>query len=1012
MGTEGKRAEIEALLTHQRFLRQFVQGLLADEHEVEDVVQATWLSALRRPPLERSSLRGWLARVARNLSVSGMRRERATVEGAGEPAGTPSTPDEIASQVELQRKVLAELLALPLALRSALHARYFEDLPPAEIARRTGVPLDTVKDRLRRGKAILRQRLRSELGSEERERGRWLVLAMRLLRPVAGGLIVKKAVALVALITLITLTLWWLRQERGAPVRPGAGLAAAPAPLEPSPASTMLALPEPASAARAHAATPAADEPSPASATGSLAVTVTWMSGQPAPSVAARVWSEDEWDPPRFYRTGVSGADGSFRMEGLAPGRWWIQLDRGAERVPVEMRSGEETAVVLQVPSGPRVEGIVVDRDGNPVGRAGIWLARREPSQYSGYRHIDDVLAARTGLDGRFEIPSTGAARYIGARAQGYAPSAAKSFEGRPSAVTEMRLVLPSPGGSIAGRVLGPDGVGIEAVVAADIGNRYEESKLGEMTGRRVLSSLPVHTRSGPDGGFRFDGVQPGRVELAVHSPLHPKETAELEVVPGRTAEVEIHLSTGATVSGRVLSAEGEPVPGALVIAPLCARNERPYSTGERWQEQDWLDWPLVFREKYATLRTRSDGSYSFRGLPSGWIFVAADAGERGRVFEPLTVAGDRERRVELTVTRGLELRLRFVDGVGLPLASFSVHVALVGAEGSSGSRGPWRTDAEGRLAVPNCRDGLYRIDLRDPRYGKSITGIRPQRPGPDELLIQIPFEDRAPAFVSGLVLDERGTPLEEARIEGRRASGSVKLAHSGPYGVLSSEEIFPDRYHLSVDCPAFPRLELGERVLASGETLDLGVLRMKTPGFLEVAITREDGGPVDERVDVALLGLDGGRWPAGPAVSFEIELGRARSGPIEPGAYLLRVEGAGVLQGEGNSRAQTPVRIEAGATTEAAVHLRIGAWRSLRFLTHASAPPLDLLHVRVRDAAGALLVDEELAAVGLDYFAGRTFDPGAYTVEAETPGGLRAAGSFRVENRSSSDETLCFELR
>ncbi|MEW6073256.1 MAG: sigma factor [Planctomycetota bacterium] len=50
----------EDLLAHAAPLRRLARRLVADEARADDLVQDTWLAALRRPPGEERNLRGWL----------------------------------------------------------------------------------------------------------------------------------------------------------------------------------------------------------------------------------------------------------------------------------------------------------------------------------------------------------------------------------------------------------------------------------------------------------------------------------------------------------------------------------------------------------------------------------------------------------------------------------------------------------------------------------------------------------------------------------------------------------------------------------------------------------------------------------------------------------------------------------------------------------------------------------------------------------------------------------------
>ena len=157
----------QLLLAHESFVRAVARSLLADESRAEDVVQDTWLAALRSPPdggrgaSDAGRLRSWLARVARNFarqerrgSIRRGRRERATAKRELIPSAA-----EIV-EIEAARKRLVEaVLALEEPVRSAVLLRFYRDLPPRAIARELGLPVETVRSRIKRGIHQLRERL-------------------------------------------------------------------------------------------------------------------------------------------------------------------------------------------------------------------------------------------------------------------------------------------------------------------------------------------------------------------------------------------------------------------------------------------------------------------------------------------------------------------------------------------------------------------------------------------------------------------------------------------------------------------------------------------------------------------------------------------------------------------------------------------------------------------------------------------------------------------------------------
>src|SRR5438105_7276274 len=56
----------EALLDHAVWLRRLATTLVRGSDDAEDLVQETWLAALRSPPSDDRPVRGWLTEVIRN----------------------------------------------------------------------------------------------------------------------------------------------------------------------------------------------------------------------------------------------------------------------------------------------------------------------------------------------------------------------------------------------------------------------------------------------------------------------------------------------------------------------------------------------------------------------------------------------------------------------------------------------------------------------------------------------------------------------------------------------------------------------------------------------------------------------------------------------------------------------------------------------------------------------------------------------------------------------------------
>jgi len=138
----------DELVAQGRFLRRLAYALLQDEHAAQDVVQSAYLAALERRPVGA----GWMRAVVRNLARKRLRanrrrdaRERTVARREAEPSTA-----EAAAQMERQARVVAAVRALDEPYRRAIVLRYYYGRTPTGIAAQLGVPVATVKTRLRR----------------------------------------------------------------------------------------------------------------------------------------------------------------------------------------------------------------------------------------------------------------------------------------------------------------------------------------------------------------------------------------------------------------------------------------------------------------------------------------------------------------------------------------------------------------------------------------------------------------------------------------------------------------------------------------------------------------------------------------------------------------------------------------------------------------------------------------------------------------------------------------------
>ncbi len=123
----------------------------------QDVMATVWRKAGQFDPT-RASVATWIFTIARNRRIDILRRDRRP-EPQDLPWGPEPEPDQLDAMVLQQdtERLSAALAALPDNQRALIERAYFGDLSHGEIARLTGLPLGTIKSRIRLALEKLRQ---------------------------------------------------------------------------------------------------------------------------------------------------------------------------------------------------------------------------------------------------------------------------------------------------------------------------------------------------------------------------------------------------------------------------------------------------------------------------------------------------------------------------------------------------------------------------------------------------------------------------------------------------------------------------------------------------------------------------------------------------------------------------------------------------------------------------------------------------------------------------------------
>ena len=142
---------------HARLLFNLILRILRDRADAEDVLQEVFVAVWTRAESYNPTLgppAAWLVRIARNRAIDRFRanaaRGRLADASQDQPAAAPATGPED------RHDVVRALGVLPPEQRELVEQAYFMGLTHSELATRFGLPLGTVKTRVRNGLLALR----------------------------------------------------------------------------------------------------------------------------------------------------------------------------------------------------------------------------------------------------------------------------------------------------------------------------------------------------------------------------------------------------------------------------------------------------------------------------------------------------------------------------------------------------------------------------------------------------------------------------------------------------------------------------------------------------------------------------------------------------------------------------------------------------------------------------------------------------------------------------------------
>jgi hypothetical protein len=642
-------------------------------------------------------------------------------------------------------------------------------------------------------------------------------------------------------------------------------------------------------------------------------------------------------------RETVTGAQGTFALAGLEPGRHRVRVE-GPGIVASEVDDAEGW-VRIAVARTVVIAGRVAEA-GRPAVGALIQVAGGS---------LPAPRETVAGADGRFAVVELPEGSYAVTAISGVTAALAADVDRfGPGPFAPLELAL-APAARVAGVVVDGDGApvaGAHVVLVPEI---------AEPALRRAASDSTGH--------FAIDGLPPGAWTVDADAPGHTSPSRLLlNIVAGGEAAPRIVVGRGGVVAGRVVDATGAPVVGAVVelaadrvvvSAPLRARRAAwaagtaPAGAGPILPigELGITLGPVPFppptpvkpalpagsAAEPAGFLTAADGRFRIDAVPPRAFTVRAVARDFAGGEAQVTATEGGTANVVVTLRRGTEVLARVVDEGGNPVGGAEVTLLAAGRAAGVAFAG-----ADGRARFANV---LGPVALRVATPGRAAVeralGPLPEAGSVEETVAVA----AAGASVSGAVVDGEGRPVGLVAIAAAGPGGAVARAVSDPHGRFTLRGLAAGRWRLEARhadfAPAVVWAEAGtddvEIMLSGGGGVRADVRDALTSGpILAFAVRARGPNGADlrrafARGELELTSLAPGPWTltveargyATRELQLEVPAG-AGPRPVTVDGLRIELDQGAVVGGTVYSSHGDPV---AGATVEAGpVHGTTGA--------------------------------------------------------------------------------------
>lgn len=469
-------------------------------------------------------------------------------------------------------------------------------------------------------------------------------------------------------------------------------------------------------------------------------------------AIELRAIGEDQ--APRYAR---SGDDGSFIIEGVPEGEWIADayapgyLSSGG----VDLEAGRGIAE-LGLVRGGTIEGRVLDADGRPVAGASVraLTTGNNPTELSALVEQDQL-------------------RRFSGRMGPSASTTTSNFSDDPQFVPRGEL------GVLLGPIppIPPPGV-VAARPASVIDPKAATVSLtGDPAPLAVDPDKASIWTTGADGRYRIRGIAKAKLNVLGVAPGYAEaRSREVSIKAGEVVTgVDIKLSAGTFVFGKVSDKRGAPIAGAQVSAK-----------------------PDVGAQLDAF--TDGDGMYRLGPLTGKVDLLASayghvDARRTIDLAPPKTSkAGEQREDITLDVADAI-LAGTLDDAAGAPIGGASIDVISGAGKGRHAT-----VAADGTFSIDMLPRGTLRIKIVHPDYPTDEQEATASSTG-DRVRLRLALGGQ----VEGVLLDDdSGKPLGGMTIDARGPGGRTADATSDDKGLWKLGPLRPGKWRIEAKLPGY----------------------------------------------------------------------------------------------------------------------------------------------------------------------------------------------------------------